>query len=115
MDCSIQTEKTEDLAIIHVGGYIDAHTFEELESEVEEILAASIFRVAMELSRVSYCSSAGIGVLVNIRANCQADGGNLVLINPAECLVNVMKTFGIWDLFTVMPDKAKAIAALKSA
>jgi anti-anti-sigma factor len=68
----------------------------------------------MDLSKVNYCSSAGIGILVNIRASCQSSGGGLVLIKPADCLDTVLKTFGIRDLFAIVPDKAKAIETLKA-
>ncbi|HTL52693.1 MAG TPA: STAS domain-containing protein [Planctomycetota bacterium] len=114
MDCSIETEKTGDNAIVTVAGYIDAHTFEELEDEVQGLLDDECFRIAMELSKVNYISSAGIGVLVNIQANCQGSGGNLVLINPADCLREVFQMFGIWELFTVVPTKADALKVLAS-
>lgn len=114
MDCSIETEKTADHAVVTVAGYIDAHTFEELEDEVQGLLDDEMFRIAMELSKVNYISSAGIGVLVNIQANCQSSGGNLVLINPADCLREVFQMFGIWELFTVVPTKAEALRVLAS-
>lgn len=114
MDCTIGTERVGELAIVTVAGYIDAHTFEELEEESEGLLEAEVFRIAMDLSKVSYSSSAGIGVLVNIRASCMSGGGGLVLINPAESVSHVMKTFGIWELFTIVPTKAQALETLKA-
>lgn len=112
MDCSIETKKTAEHAVVTVAGYIDAHTFEELEDEVQGLLDDEMFKIAMELSKVNYISSAGIGVLVNIQANCQGSGGNLILINPADCLREVFQMFGIWELFTVVGSEAEAIAVL---
>ncbi|MGH7145570.1 MAG: STAS domain-containing protein [Planctomycetota bacterium] len=112
MDCSIETKRHDDHAIVTVAGYIDAHTFEELEDEVQGLLDDEVFRIAMELSKVNYISSAGIGVLVNIQANCQGGAGNLVLINPADCLREVFQMFGIWELFTVVTDESEALRVL---
>jgi anti-anti-sigma factor len=114
MDCTITSERSGELAIVTVAGYIDAHTFEELEDEVQGLLDDNIFRVALDLSKVNYSSSAGIGVLANLRASCLSGGGSLVLINPAACLCTVLQTFGLWDLFTVVPTKAQAIGALNA-
>jgi anti-anti-sigma factor len=49
----------EGIVLIKVSGYIDAHTFEELENEIQSKFSAKQFKLIVDLSDVPYISSAG--------------------------------------------------------
>jgi anti-anti-sigma factor len=57
-------ELGDDIVLIKVSGYIDAHTFEELENEIQSKFSAKQFKLIVDLSDVPYISSAGAGVFI---------------------------------------------------
>ena len=78
IDFSINTRQMADITLIRVSGFLDAHTFEELESTISELFADGQYRIIVELSAVDYISSAGAGVFIGALSEARDNGGNIV-------------------------------------
>ena len=66
----------EGVILLTVRGFLDAHTFEELERTINDIFEEGTYKLVVDLSGLDYISSAGAGVFTinsNIVGNATAD------------------------------------------
>ncbi|MBF0243761.1 MAG: STAS domain-containing protein [Planctomycetes bacterium] len=98
------TDLGQDVALIKVNGYIDAHTFEDLENEIQNRFSNRQFKIIVDLSNVPYISSAGAGVFIGAFPQAQENDGNIVLLNPSKNVLDVLDLLGLTEIFTVTKD-----------
>ena len=60
--------------------------------------------LVIEMSSVSYCGAAGVGVLVAVRNRLEAAGGSLTLRRPTPLLRRVLEICGELDRFDISGD-----------
>ncbi|MCX7702559.1 MAG: STAS domain-containing protein [Planctomycetota bacterium] len=105
----IKTQKTADgVAYIKVVGFLDAHTFVQMEEEIVKLFNARIYKVAVDLSGLEYISSAGAGVFISNVGEATANGGNIVFINPSEPVREVFDLLGLTQIFQIFETKEEA-------
>lgn len=97
--------------LIAVSGALDAHTFEQLEEAINNLLAEGRFRLVVDMTRVNYISSAGVGVLIAAANETEANGGKIVLMSPTRDVGEVFDTLGLTEMFTTVGDRREAMAA----
>ncbi len=110
-DFSINREVKDGVALIRVHGFLDAHTFEQLEEALREVYDEGCFKLVVDLAKVDYISSAGAGVFIGARSESQENGGDVVLLNPTEGVKEVFELLGLTQIFKIAEDEAAAIAA----
>ena len=101
----------DDIVLIKVSGYIDAHTFEELENEIQSKFSAKQFKLIVDLSDVPYISSAGAGVFIGAFPQAQENDGFIALLKPSKNVLDVFELLGLTEIFTISKDldSAKAL------
>jgi len=104
-----QETVNSDTAVLNVGGFLDAHTFEKLESHISGLFKNGIYKVVVDLSQVEYISSAGAGVFIGALSEAQENGGNIVLLNPSANVMEVFDLLGLSQIFNVARDKNTAL------
>lgn len=81
----------------------------EREAEIvsREVAAAAMganWRVALDMSQVSFLASAGIGTLVNLHQQSKKAGGQFVVFGLNDQLMQVLKISRLDKLFPIKPD-----------
>jgi anti-anti-sigma factor len=110
-DFSISREVQDGITVIRVQGFLDAHTFEQLEEEIRRIFDEGCFKLVVDLAKVDYISSAGAGVFIGARSESQENGGDVVLLKPTEGVKEVFELLGLTQIFKIAEDEAAAMAA----
>jgi len=112
-DFSIETEPLaqQKVTVIRVAGYLDAHTFEQLEETISDLFNKSQYRLIVDLSKVEYISSAGAGVFIGALSEAQEHNGNIVLMNPTPNVREVFDLLGLTQIFQVVNTQKEALAA----
>lgn len=96
----INAESVGDgMACVSVEGFLDAHTFEQMENAINGLFAEGTYKVMVELSKVDYISSAGAGVFIGAIGTAQENGGNIILMKPTENVKEVFDLLGLSQLF----------------
>jgi anti-sigma B factor antagonist len=67
MMMDVTTTRSGTNAAVSVTGDVDSETAPALAQEVEELLAAGVSGLSMDLSGVTFLSSAGLSVLIDAR------------------------------------------------
>jgi len=112
-DFSIQKEAVDKqgVTVLRVAGFLDAHTYEQLEEAISELFGKNLYKVVVDLAKVEYISSAGAGVFIGALSEAQEHGGNIVLMSPANNVREVFDLLGLTQIFQVVDDQAAALSA----
>jgi anti-anti-sigma factor len=69
--------------------------------------------VVLNLSACHYVDSAGLGELATALVRMQKAGGRLVLLKPADRVLELLRITRLLDVFTVYSDESSAIDAVQ--
>lgn len=101
---AITTSSHDGLSILALEGYLDAHTAPQFEKAVEEEFAAGRVRIIVDCSKLTYISSAGLGVFMSFVEEIRGAGGDIKICSLAPKVANVFEILGFPDLFDIVED-----------
>lgn len=96
--------------IIALNGYIDIYTANFFQGQIEKILAAGYINLIFNCKDLNYVSSTGIGVFSSLLKNIKLQGGDIVLVNMPEKVLEVFQLLGFSQLFLFKDSIEEAIA-----
>ena len=102
------------LAMIILKGEVNHHTFEGLEEELTRNIEDGVVRIVLDLTKVSYFSSSGLGVLVGAMSQAEMEGGSFVLFGLTAGVKDVFDTMGFSAMFKMSDDRQEAIDMAKN-
>ena len=87
----ITAKSTDEVAILKVSGYLDTTTAAELETGLYSLLNRGSYRIVVDLSAVTYISSAGWGIFISEIKDIRNHGGDLKLAGMAGDVFEVFQ------------------------
>ncbi|NIM94372.1 MAG: anti-sigma factor antagonist [Anaerolineales bacterium] len=99
------------VAVITVSGRIDTATSPDFEESVNGLINKGDNNLVMDFSEVEFLSSSGLRILVTTRKKVRERGGDVVLANPSQRVVDSLEIAGLDKLFKSYPDRESAIAS----
>lgn len=110
MEVEITTQ--DEITIIALNGQIDGRAAPRIQEQIlQNVLPSG--RLALDMSRVDYMSSAGLRMLLLLSRQVTAVGSQLVLIGLAEELSDTMAITGFLPFFDVYDSLADGLTALQ--
>lgn len=106
---TVQRSSQDDLTILSLEGYLDAHTAPAFESAVQEEIDAGHKRLIVNCERLSYISSAGLGVFMSFIEEIREGGGDIKICGATPKVMQVFEILGFPALFDLLPDVAAAV------
>jgi anti-sigma B factor antagonist len=100
----IKTSFIDDIAVIDLGE----------RSEVENLLKADKKKIILDLSRLQWSNSTGIGILVSAWTMAQKEEAELVLVNSSARLDNIFKVTNLKFIMKIFETVDEALVYLKS-
>ena len=82
-----------------------------LRAMIDDLLAAGATRIVINLERVNYVDSAGLGALIEMHRKTKAKGGRLVLCNLGPKLRQALEIARLQPMFEISSTEAAAIAS----
>jgi len=111
----ITAERHQGLAgivqVVKVDGYLDAHTFPDLEKSLREFIDGGHCHIVLDFETLDYISSAGLGLLLGIHRLISQKQGGLKIANMSESLHDIFEVLGFTRIIGICSDTE---AALKS-
>lgn len=107
----ISREDRDGVRIFAPNGRVDSNTSRELETTLLPTFEEG-GKVVVDLSRVTYISSAGLRVLLMAAKQSKATGTPLALAGMTQPISEVFAISGFAKLFKIAPDTTAAIAAI---
>ena len=107
---SVILGKTEnDVSTLQVSGYLDITTAAELENALAGLLQDDHCKVVVDLSRVTYISSAGWGIFIGEIKGIRNQGGDLKLAGMTS---EVYEVFQLLEFQSILESYASAEEAV---
>ncbi len=115
-DFEIKTQTLNGgVALVDVKGYLDAHTFEQLDKALGDLFKSKVFRIVVKLDELDYISSAGAGVFIGVFGRAQENQGDIVILKPSPNVREVFDLLGLSQIFKIVEDLPSALKALQTA
>ncbi len=99
----------EDVSIIDLDGYLDAHTAPELESMFDKLITDKCYRTVVNFSDLTYISSAGLGVFMAFVETMRENEGDIKFSNMTEGVYNIFDLLGFPMLYEFFDKEEEAI------
>src|SRR5690349_3344740 len=96
-------------AVLVLRGSLDIDTAPSLKANPNRLVERAEPGVVVDVSRLDFCDSMGVGVLVTAHGRAMDRGGWVRLAAPSGFLRRLFDTLGISDYLPMFPDVAKAL------
>ena len=109
----ISQERDGDVVIVRLSGRLDSSAAPGAEERLSAALTGTPPRVAIDMGQLVYISSAGLRVLLVLAKKVQQEKGKVALGGLAANVREVFTVSGFDTIFSVVPDSAAAVAAVR--
>jgi anti-sigma B factor antagonist len=105
----------EGIRILALDGYLDAHTAPQFEQAIEEEYHAGRNRMVVDCAKLTYISSAGLGVFMSFIEEIRTAGGDIKLAGIVPKVYQVFEVLGFPALFDILDDVDAALRRFAEA
>jgi anti-anti-sigma factor len=110
MEVTVTSIDNCDLVVIK--GRIDSYTAPNLSDTLNEITKHDIYKIILDMSDVSYVSSAGLRVLIDVQKTCKKlNQGEVLLVNIPQRVYETLELAGFVPLFKFYNNVPSALAS----
>ena len=108
------TRQVEGVTIVDLSGRITLGEASVVVRDViNDLMGKGNKKILLNLGKVDYIDSSGIGVLVTGFSTVRSQGGELKLVNLSKRIRDLLHITKLYSLFDVKDDEAAAIASFR--
>jgi anti-sigma B factor antagonist len=97
--------------VVEVAGEIDLYTSARLREHLVDLVTAGRYHLIVDLERVDFLDTTGLGVLVGALTRVRAHGGCLQLVCTRDRILKVLRVTGVTTVFQVHTSVEEAMNA----
>ncbi len=112
---SVRTDLEGGFAVIRLEGAVDAHTAPQFEAAVQSAIDAGQHRIVVDCERLTYISSAGLGVFMGFIEEVRDQGGDIKICGLSEKVKQPFEILGFESLYDFCPNVEGAISRFGEA
>jgi anti-sigma B factor antagonist len=101
MELSLATRTVAEHTVLEVGGEVDVYTAPRLRERLVELVDAGARSVVVDLGRVDFLDSTGLGVLVGGLKRLRSHDGDLLLVCTQSRILKVFEITGLTKVFSI--------------
>ena len=110
MDLSLETRTEGDHTIVAVAGEIDVYTAPKLREALIDLVNGGSYHIVVDVERVDFLDSTGLGVLVGGLKRVRAHNGSLRVVCTQERLLKIFRITGLTKVFSIHDSVSDAVA-----
>lgn len=105
----IDTREMNNINVLDLRGYLDAHTAPELERALQGLMDEKKYNIIVNCKELTYISSAGLGVFMAYIEDVRKNSGDIKLSNMSPKVYNIFDLLGFPLLYDIAKDEAEAM------
>jgi len=105
--------RKDGIEIFTVEGEIDIYTAPRLRELLIDLVSRGSYQLVVNLDKVGFLDSTGLGVLVGGLKRVRAHDGSLDLVCTQQRILKLLKITGLTEVFGIYETVDQAIAAAK--
>jgi anti-sigma B factor antagonist len=113
VDLSVSSSEQDGVTIVHVAGEIDVYTAPLLREVLDKQIAEGRTDLVVDLEKVTFMDSTGLGVLVGRLKLVRGQNGSLRIVSGEERILKVFSITGLDKVFHIHPSIDEATAAAR--
>ena len=110
---SIRIKYEEDYVIVLPDEEIEVYNISEIKEVLFDIIEKGNRKLIMDMSKVEYIDSSGLGVLVSVLKKVKASEGKLVLISPKSSVKQILSLTNLDKVFNIQDTLENAVDAVR--
>ena len=107
--------KDLEVHILRLEGYVDAHTFTEFEEELTKLVENGQHHLLLDLEKLTYINSTGLGLLMATFRQVRQYSGDLVIAKMSDKITNIFNLLGFSRLIHTYPTEQEALAQFEQS
>ena len=111
MDLKLGHYAKDGIEVIDAQGEIDIYTAPRLRELLIDLVTKGSYQLVVNLDKVGFVDSTGLGVLVGGLRRVRAHDGSLDLVGPRDRILKMLKITGLTEVFGIYETVDQAIAA----
>src|SRR5262245_54425994 len=112
MALQIGTRRVDDVVILDLVGRLWVQEL-PLHERVRSLLEDGCRYLILNLEKLDYIDSSGLGQLVSIWTSVRSRTGNINLLRPTEKVRRLLRTTALYIVFDVFDDEERARTAVR--
>ena len=113
MDLKLGHYAKDGIEVVDVEGEIDIYTAPPLRELLMDLVGKNNYQLVVNLDKVGFLDSTGLGVLVGGLKRVRAHDGSLDLVCTQQRILKILKVTGLTEVFGIYATVDQAIAATK--
>jgi len=105
---AIQTSVEDGFSIVTLEGFVDAHTAPQFENAIQDSVDANRIKIIVNCEKLSYISSAGLGVFMSFVEEIRERGGDIKICGLVPKVKHTFEILGFQDIFEMLDDQTAA-------
>jgi anti-sigma B factor antagonist len=114
VDLKLDHHTKDGIEIVDVEGEIDVYTAPRLRELLIELVNNGYYQLVVNMEKVEFLDSTGLGVLVGGLKRVRAHDGSLDLVCTQERILKIFRITGLTKVFGIHDTVDEAIAARKA-
>ena len=106
---------SDSVQALDLEGEVDVYTAPVLRQAIVDQVEAGVKHLVINLVRVEYLDSTGLGILIGGVKRLKEQGGSLRLAGPSARITRIFEITGLNKIFDVFTNEQEALAAATSA
>jgi len=106
---SVKRSDKDEISVLYIGGFLDAHTAPELEDAIQSLIDADRYKLIVNFQDLSYISSAGLGVFMGYIEHIRNNDGDIKMSNMSPKIFRVFDLLGFPTLYDIVDDEVMAM------
>ena len=102
------------IAVLSLDGYVDSATSLNMDEAIDSILQQKVYHVVVDLTKVSYISSAGWGVFISKIKDIRENQGGLKIAGMRPDVRDVFDLLGFGHIIEAHDSVADAVSAFEA-
>ncbi len=107
----IQKRLEGNVAVLCLHGRLDLTSASSLKEVSKEVLAGEAKNMILNMDKVDFINSSGLGALVSILKEVRNSQGNMRLTNLAPYVKEIFDITQLTNIFEIFPDEKQAISS----
>jgi anti-sigma B factor antagonist len=89
----------KDTLVLRLSGSLDSVSASFLESHLNDAIESGQCRIVVDLSKIDFVSSTGLGLLLSTVTALRADGGDMILMKTPQNIIDTFELMSVDDYF----------------
>lgn len=105
----IESENLQSVCVVTINGKMDVHSTPVFLEFVDKLTNNKQYKIIVDMGKVDFISSYGLGALANLLRNSQGNGGNVALVALNPDVTTSFEVTGLLSKFLVFKTKDEAL------